>query len=230
MGLVELINELSKQEQELLYRVLFYNVSSLMHPIIFGRGIDRIGIRNFIISKLDDNDPIMLNFFKNVLRSGDQKRGLQNFINEVLKDKKNLIGIQLGSFCGQSTQMFLNSGVFSKLYTIDSYDGDKIIDYAQKIFIDRFMNNDKIVKIKKLTSQAVKCFEDDSIDFIYIDANHEYEFVKSDIINYLPKLKKGGIMAGHDYTQYWQSVINAVNEIFGKPIKVFQDSSWYVIK
>jgi len=59
-----------------------------------------------------------------------------------------------------------------------------------------------------------KDFEDESIDFIFIDANHTYEFVKKDIAAYLPKMKKGGIMAGHDYNLCHPGVIQAVNEAF----------------
>lgn len=59
-----------------------------------------------------------------------------------------------------------------------------------------------------------KDFEDESIDFIFIDANHTYEFVKKDIAAYLPKMKKGGIMAGHDYNMSHPGVIQAVNEAF----------------
>ena len=42
-------------------------------------------------------------------------------------------------------------------------------------------------------------FEDESLDFIYIDANHAYDFVVEDINLWFPKLKKGGIFSGHDY-------------------------------
>lgn len=59
-----------------------------------------------------------------------------------------------------------------------------------------------------------KDFEDESIDFCFIDANHTYEFVKRDIAAYLPKMKKGGIMAGHDYNLSHPGVIQAVNEAF----------------
>ena len=49
------------------------------------------------------------------------------------------------------------------------------------------------------TWNASKRFEDESIDFIYIDAEHKFEYVYRDIVNWYPKMKKGGIFAGHDY-------------------------------
>ncbi len=59
-----------------------------------------------------------------------------------------------------------------------------------------------------------KDFEDGSIDFLFIDANHTYEYVSRDIAAYLPKMKKGGIIAGHDYNMSHPGVIQAVNEAF----------------
>ena len=72
-------------------------------------------------------------------------------------------------------------------------------------------------------------FEDNSVDFIFIDADHRYQSVKKDIESWYPKLKVGGIMAGHDYEfeEYDEKfidvdgdgdrhhgVIKAVNEFF----------------
>jgi predicted O-methyltransferase YrrM len=64
-----------------------------------------------------------------------------------------------------------------------------------------------------------KDFEDESIDFCFIDANHTYDFVKKDILAYLPKMKKGGIIAGHDYNMSHPGVIQAVNEIFVEEVE-----------
>jgi hypothetical protein len=50
-----------------------------------------------------------------------------------------------------------------------------------------------------------------SLDMIFIDADHDYGAVKKDLINYYPKLKKGGIFAGHDYTENC-GVVTAVDE------------------
>ena len=70
-------------------------------------------------------------------------------------------------------------------------------------------------------------FDDDSIDFIYIDGRHDYESIKLDLELYLPKLKNGGIIGGHDYNKKnWPEVCRAVNEVIGEPHKIFKDSSW----
>ena len=56
--------------------------------------------------------------------------------------------------------------------------------------------------VKKKSMDAVKDFEDNSLDFVYIDANHEYSFVFEDIIEWTKKVKSGGVVYGHDYDSY----------------------------
>ena len=53
--------------------------------------------------------------------------------------------------------------------------------------------------VRTLSSDAVEIFEDESIDFIFIDGNHSYEYVLEDLENYYPKVKIGGILCGDDY-------------------------------
>ena len=46
---------------------------------------------------------------------------------------------------------------------------------------------------------ALKDFENRSLDFVYIDANHDVQHVMEDIAGWINKVKKGGILAGHDF-------------------------------
>ena len=56
--------------------------------------------------------------------------------------------------------------------------------------------------IRKTSLEAVRDFPYESIDFVYIDASHEFDFVMTDIIEWTKRVKKGGIVAGHDYKSY----------------------------
>lgn len=60
--------------------------------------------------------------------------------------------------------------------------------------------------------EASKGFEDESLDVVWIDADHEYEAVKADIEAWFPKLKPGGIMGGDDWLM--RGVADAVHEAF----------------
>jgi len=71
-------------------------------------------------------------------------------------------------------------------------------------------------RCKMLAEYSPSCaenFEDDSLDFVYIDALHNYTAVKADMEAWYPKLKVGGVLAGHDYSlQDWPGIFTAVEE------------------
>lgn len=76
-----------------------------------------------------------------------------------------------------------------------------------------------VTLIRKKSMDALADFGDDSLDFVYIDGNHAYEFVKDDITGWSRKVRPGGIISGHDYCRpknparrARQGVIQAVNE------------------
>lgn len=84
---------------------------------------------------------------------------------------------------------------------------------------ETFCNNTRkvshVINIVRLDSiSASKAYQNNSIDFIFIDADHSYDAVKSDLKNWLPKIKDGGIIAGHDYG--YDPVNKAVSDLFGK--------------
>ena len=80
------------------------------------------------------------------------------------------------------------------------------------------------------TRKTLKKFSPDrQIDFIYIDGAHDYQSVLQDLEYYLPKVKKNGLMGGHDYNKFYEpyeDVIRAVNQVVGQPNKIFPDTSW----
>jgi predicted O-methyltransferase YrrM len=72
---------------------------------------------------------------------------------------------------------------------------------------------------------ALEYFKDGQLDFIYIDGDHRYEGVLADLTNWKPKLRAGGIMAGHDFS--FKSVQKALVEVFkDKEAVLFQGDSW----
>jgi glycosyltransferase involved in cell wall biosynthesis/predicted O-methyltransferase YrrM len=137
--------------------------------------------------------------------------------------------VEIGSWKGMSSAYMAveiaNSKKNIDFYCIDTWEGS--VEHQQygidvSNLYDTFLDNMSPVKkyykgIRARSLQAVKQFEDNSLDFIFIDASHEYEDVKEDIIAWLPKVKPGGIIAGHDYlNQDFPGVEKAVHEIFSK--------------
>lgn len=85
--------------------------------------------------------------------------------------------------------------------------------------------------IRKPSIEASKDYLDNSIDLIFIDANHSYNSVKNDISTWLPKVRAGGCISGHDYSLKFFGVIQAVNEVLGfDNIVIQQDSTWFYFK
>ena len=86
----------------------------------------------------------------------------------------------------------------------------------------------KITKWKMTSEVASIGIGKGDLDFVYIDASHDYESVKRDIELWKPKICAGGFIGGHDYSFHFMGVIKAVGEAFKKPEHVFCDASWIV--
>jgi predicted O-methyltransferase YrrM len=101
---------------------------------------------------------------------------------------------------------------------------------AYELFSKRMEPYPNVVPIRHPCQEVFKQFPDRTFDLVYIDAEHTYESVFRDIKQWLPKVKRGGWIAGHDYTHdvSYGGVVIAVDEVFGKPQKVYRDSSWIV--
>ncbi len=76
---------------------------------------------------------------------------------------------------------------------------------------------DKIEYFKMYSTEAAKKIEKESVDFIYIDARHDYCGAMQDLEHYWPLLKPGGVMAGHDY--------NENNEVRGQDWGICEDGT-----
>ncbi len=100
--------------------------------------------------------------------------------------------------------------------------------------------------IRDWSMNAVKLFKNESLDFVYIDAAHDYQSVHKDISVWSKRVKKGGIIAGHDYTKphakdgcpksifdVQHAVNDWVKENKIKPLFLLtnkNDTSWFYIK
>jgi predicted O-methyltransferase YrrM len=73
-------------------------------------------------------------------------------------------------------------------------------DFVQQLFLKNTANVRHVVNARKLDSvSASKLYKDESLDFVFIDADHTVEAVLNDIHHWFPKVKRGGHIAGHDY-------------------------------
>jgi len=164
------------------------------------------------------------------MRDQTGQEGLQDLINNI-PNKGTMI--EIGTFTGESTVIFGDHfekviGIDPMLQDYDPQDPTSKFNFNEvlEMFNERTKSYDNISLIQKTSDDALGKLTGRTFDFIYIDGIHQYENVKRDIINYLPMVKKGGVIGGHDYGPSWPGVKQAVDEMFGQPDKVFQDTSW----
>jgi len=128
--------------------------------------------------------------------------------------KKPISVLEIGTYYGASAKVILKTLNVKKYIVVDPFiayqnyksdaanklmiRGDEMFKKTKKeleplcnnlLFLRGFSNNKKYLKkIKK-----------NSLDLIFVDGNHEYDYVLEDLRNYFPKLKKGGILIGDDF-------------------------------
>lgn len=113
--------------------------------------------------------------------------------------------VEIGVRYGGTSFYLLNSFPDLILYGIDT---DITQFYSQEI---QEKYGDRLIAIQGSSHTVNDLIPDNSIDIIFIDGDHSYEAVKKDIALYLPKLKNGGLLTGHDID--YPGVNQAVNEI-----------------
>lgn len=158
------------------------------------------------------------------------------------------VGAEIGVWHGDGAKHILSQCPdVKRLYLIDPY--RKATEFKQcdlppqgykengfKNAILNAVNNtmfqsEKAYFIFARSVEAARYFPEE-LDFVYIDANHNYEYVKQDIETWWPKIKKGGILSGHDYTSPNSGVPKAVDEFVSvnNLTLVAKSPDWYVIK
>ncbi len=138
------------------------------------------------------------------------RRDFCNIINE----KKYKVGVEIGLGFGSHSEFLLKNSNLTKLYSIDPFDISiaEYYDGLESTIKKLTPFGDRSTFIRKTSEDAISEFEDNSIDFIYVDGDHRYELALLDLRLWYPKLKKGGLFSGHDYIGGQPGVINAVNE------------------
>jgi len=152
----------------------------------------------------------------------------EKFLNYVV----NTIGnsgraAEVGSYEGAFSKMILEKWN-GFLYMVDVWteldkaiydDGSNQLEpnkTISKVFENIKGYEDRTVLLRTTSYEASKLIPDNSLDFVYIDANHAYKFVKNDIIYWWPKLRVGGIFSGHDYIKDY--TLEKANESGDTPV------------
>ena len=166
----------------------------------------------------------------------NRKEWLANHVAE-----KHMVGVELGVLRGPTFKYLIENCPNLTLTGVDVFTPDWLWK-ARKIETTEDLRKIKAVKwyeglveyteqfggranlIRDFTTSASNQFEDNSIDFVFIDADHSYDGVKEDIKMWEPKVKKGGLVSGHDINML--DVRMAVQE-YNMNYDTTVDNVWY---
>ena len=184
----------------------------------------------------------MEHFYKNIHGWFD----FQDLYTKMVEDHANDSHfVEVGAFYGKSAAYMAveiaNSGKNIKFDVVDTWRGspehqegawdhreDMVNDTAFEVFTENMKPVEGFYNAIKLPSlEAANQYDNNSLDFVFIDASHEYESVKADIEAWYSKVKSGGFIGGHDYlkgdSKY--GVYLAVDERFETNFELY-GTSW----
>ena len=167
----------------------------------------------------------MEHIYKNIDGWFDFSRFYDSVIDRL---PNGFVFVEVGVWKGKSLSYFviesINKNKSGSIYAVDHWLGseehqknswahDPVLDYENGLYNEYCRNissiRNYITDIKDSSINASNRFSDSSLDAIFIDASHDYDNVSQDLLHWKNKLKKTGILAGHDYD--WPTVKMAVN-------------------
>jgi hypothetical protein len=171
------------------------------------------------------------------MKSYEQIPGWFDFPNiyddMVARARDGSVFVEVGAYLGRSTAYLASrikaSSKRIRLYVVDLWDGWFYDDYrpqtpmpeSRDVFWHFVRNmreagiDDVLFPLKMPSEQAANLFDDGSLDFVWIDADHGYEAVGRDLAAWFPRVKRRGVLGGHDYMNNdFPGVRRAVDEFF----------------
>ncbi len=146
-------------------------------------------------------------------------------------DGDKLIGVEIGVWWGASLFSDLNQPRIRKMYAIDPfkeypcheivYKQDRWEECYESVRSRLLRHGERVTLIRAKSDDAVHLIPN-GVDFVFIDGDHRYGQVTRDIKNYEPKVRKGGIVCGHDYNaKSFTGVTKAVDDYAREHKRIF---------
>ena len=186
-----------------------------------------------------------MNTLYNIRPDNNNIISLVSLVDSIsFRKEKRLVMIEIGSYQGQSMEIFCKTDKIKTIVCIDpwksGYDTRDPASYTDMIEVEKAFDkrvseikNVEIIKHKGTIDTFIKSDEFEKVknlvDFVYIDGCHTYDACKHDIEICQNIIKPKIAISGHDYADYpnyWDGVRQAINEKIGIPDKTFVDGSW----
>jgi predicted O-methyltransferase YrrM len=156
-------------------------------------------------------------------------------------------GAEIGVYVGYYSRLLLDTIPNLNLLCVDSWAIRTWRERAYPLAVETLSRYPNVTIIRGKSVDVAKTVKDESLDFVFIDADHSYEAVKDDLLAWTPKVRPGGIVSGHDYYKSQSGklgVIRAVDEYVNEhgcalkltewdkenPIRDDRQPSWYFDK
>lgn len=159
--------------------------------------------------------------------------GMAAFFHELGFKIGAEVGVEKGTFSESLCKN--NPGLI--LYCVDAWKAYRgYRDHMRQAKLDDFyritqetLKQYNVRIIRKFSMDAVKEFADRSLDFVYIDANHDIQNVINDVHEWRKKVKVGGIIAGHDYADQRKPSNMHVYEAINAYTRSYDIRPWFVL-
>ena len=145
------------------------------------------------------------------------KNKVRQDLYDMWAEQGYTVGAEVGVLDGRNSKAICKAIPGVKIYCIDPWESyhRRPNQYEQDRHFEKATArlkpypNAEIIKMRSL--DAVKLFKDESLDFVYLDGDHKFDSIMSELIQWSPKVRMGGTVSGHDYKNKLQDVITAVD-------------------
>ena len=165
--------------------------------------------------------------------------GDRNVFPSLFRELGFKVGVEVGVLTGIFSEVLCQEMPDAVIHSVDPWEfypvrknfrkqKDHDANYIMAVErLSKYPNNNII---RKKSVDAAKDFENESLDFVFIDGDHEFQAITNDIAEWLRKVKKGGIISGHDYGRSHDGVFGNVKDVvlawtFSKKI-----TPWFVLE
>lgn len=156
----------------------------------------------------------------------------------IFKDLGFTKGVEIGVERGVFSEKICQANPQLTLYCVDPWKAYKgYRDHVSQEKLDLFyketserLSNYNCKIIRGFSEEVYKQFPDESLDFVYIDANHDFLHVTQDIYYWMTKIRKGGIVAGHDFRRDKGNYINHIKDVIPAITYALKINPWFILR
>ena len=129
---------------------------------------------------------------------GRRPQHRDNFFPNLINEFGFKVAAEIGVDAGVYSNKLLNNSQLDNLTCIDIWQNPEKFEATMNL-LKPHIDSGRATIFKGLSEEAAKLFEDNSLDFCYIDGDHSLEGIYKDVRIWVKKVRIGGVLAGHDY-------------------------------